>query len=254
MIPMSDSFLVDTHCHIDLFQDPVKVVAETDEHRVFTIAVTNAPLVYRHTADLVSGSRYIRPAAGLHPELVATHGDQLEMLPELLNETRYVGEIGLDYSVPDGSGRIAQRKTLGRILEWCSADGSKILTLHSRRAATDVISALGTSFSKRSIFHWFSGTNKELEKACSLDCFFSVNLAMISSAKGANLISRMPVDRVLTESDGPFVKVHGEQARPANIGRVIDKLASIWGTQSDEARHRVYRNFRTLLGSGVAGE
>ncbi len=87
---------------------------------------------------------------------------------------------------------------------WCAEEEDKILTIHSRRAAADIISMVGNSFQGTAILHWFTGAAKEVERAAAYGMYFSVNPAMVLSEKGRSLISAMPVDRVLTESDGPI--------------------------------------------------
>src|SRR3954471_19043262 len=79
-VPRSRSLaVVDAHCHIDLYQNPKAVVAQAEALAIRTIAVTNAPSVFTYTRDLTAGCRYVRPAAGLHPELVHSHGHELEL-------------------------------------------------------------------------------------------------------------------------------------------------------------------------------
>lgn len=244
---MTNSFLIDTHCHIDLYKDPEAVVREAERNRVYTIAVTNAPFVFKHTAELVAGCRYVRVAAGLHPELVDKYGDQIENLRPLLKKTKYVGEIGLDYTTNDANLRNRQRKTLEHILGWCAEEKDKVLTLHSRRAATDVISMIGNSFQGKAIMHWFTGNTKEVERAADFGMYFSVNPAMVMSDRGKTLISAMPIDRVLTESDGPFVKIFGRECKPENLGFVAKELAKIWNLSQQQAQQKIYENFLSLL-------
>lgn len=243
----NNSFLVDTHCHIDLYKNPAAVVRETERNRVYTIAVTNAPFVFKHTAELVAGCHYVRAAAGLHPELVAKYGNQIEKLRPLIKETKYVGEIGLDYTTTDENLRLKQRKILERVLGWCAEEKGKVLTLHSRRAAADVISMIGDSFQGRAILHWFTGNTKEVERAVCFGMYFSINPAMVSSDRGKALISAMPIDRILTESDGPFVKIAGRDCMPENLSFVVDELAKIWSFSREQAQHKIYENFRSIL-------
>jgi TatD DNase family protein len=245
--------LVDAHCHIDLYDNPAGVVGEAEAAGVYTIAVTNAPSVFRHTAALVKDCRYVRAAVGLHPELVHSHGRQVEKVPPLLKETRYVGEIGLDYTTADQAVRRAQRDVLGKILTWCAEYKDKVLTLHSRRAAADTVEAVGPNYPGGVILHWFSGSAAELERAVGYGMYFSVNPAMVGSQKGQALISRMPVERVITETDGPFVK-HGPQpAEPRHTESVIEGLAELWRASPGEVREAVFANFKRLLTSGGAG-
>jgi TatD DNase family protein len=243
--------LIDAHCHVDLFDNPADVVAEAEAAGIYTIAVTNAPSVFGHTAALVKDCRYVRAAAGLHPELVHSHGHQVVKVRPLLDETRYVGEIGLDYTTPDQLVQRVQREVLGKILSWCAEYGDKVLTLHSRRAAADTISAVGADYPGSVILHWFSGGTSELERAVSYGMYFSVNPAMVASKKGQSLISRMPADRVLTETDGPFVKQGAGPARPRHVQSAVEGLAALWHTSPEGARETVFANFkRLLLGKG----
>jgi TatD DNase family protein len=245
---LDNDLLVDTHCHVDLYENPSEIVEEADSRGVYTVAVTNAPFVYQHTANLVAGRRYVRPALGLHPELVHSHGHQTEQFKALLGETRYVGEVGLDYTTTDASVRQKQRDVLDQILAWCAEYGNKIITLHSRRASRDTIAAIGKNYPGRAILHWFSGSAKEVDEASENGLYFSVNAAMVRSKKGQDLISRMPVDRLLTESDGPFVRVGTRAATPCDVDQALDGLATIWGVSRREAGARVLTTFRTMLG------
>jgi TatD DNase family protein len=244
---------VDTHCHVDLYEKPAEIVAEAEANRVYTIAVTNAPSVFSHTAALTTNCRYVRPAVGLHPELVHSHGRQVELLRPMLKETRYIGEIGLDYSTNDHEVRRKQREVLGLILGWCAEYKDKVLTLHSRRAAADTIAAVGDRYPGRAILHWFTGSVRDLELALSYGMYFSINTAMAQSKKGQSLISHMPNDRVLTETDGPFVKLRSNPATPSDINHVLAVLSGLWGVPYEEARDKVLENFRSLLRPAVAG-
>src|SRR5438093_1555989 len=93
--------LVDGHCHIDLLKDPGAAIQRAESMRVHTIAVTNAPSVFFHTRDLCREKHFVHAALGLHPELVASHGNELPKFRELISETKFVGEVGIDYVTPD---------------------------------------------------------------------------------------------------------------------------------------------------------
>lgn len=147
---------VDAHCHIDLYKHPQQVIDQAENEHIYTIAVTNAPSVFTHTATLVARCKYVRPAIGLHPELVHSHKHELEALRVHLSQTRYVGDIGLDYSTTNEEIKSAQRQVLGTIANWVNECGDKVLTVHSRRATRDVISILSGINALRQGAHLFS--------------------------------------------------------------------------------------------------
>ena len=240
--------LVDTHCHIDLFQSPTSIIEEVENNSVLTIAVTNAPFLFENTQKLSMQSNLVLPALGLHPELVATHGDQLERFHQLIEDTRFVGEIGLDYVTKDEGNRQQQRIVFESILAACAEAGDKVLTIHSRRSASDVVSMIGDEFPGTPILHWYSGARRDLRKAIAAGCYFSVNIAMVRSEKGQQLISEIPADRLLTETDGPFVKHERNPATPASVSVVVDTLAAILNKTREDIRQTVHRNALNAFG------
>lgn len=115
-----------------------------------------------------------------------------------VERTRYVGEIGLDYVTSDPQNRARQREVFAAIVERCTSLGNKVLTIHSRRSAADVIAIVGPGFRGKAILHWFSGTAAQLQRAAEAGFLFSVNPSMMSSKNGRTLAAGMPRDHVLT--------------------------------------------------------
>lgn len=246
--------LFDTHCHIDLYPDYTALIDEVEHSQIYTIAVTNTPSVFRQSASLTAGKKYLRTALGLHPQLVGQRHRELDLMFDLLGETKYVGEIGLDFATRDERDRALQRKIFASILDRCAMLGDKVLTIHSRRAAAEVVDIIGASFSGIVILHWFSGSLNMLEKAVSNGYYFSVNPAMVSSSKGQQLINAMPRDRLLTESDGPFVTVEGKAARPRDVGQVVSALAELFDVSSEAIASLLFDNFKKALKESKANK
>jgi TatD DNase family protein len=246
--------LHDTHCHVDLFPDPQAIVREAEVAQVYTIAVTTTPSVFEHLERLLAGSRFVRPAIGLHPELVAARSSELPLFHAALSRTRYVGEVGLDYVTADDAERKLQRRVLSEILTACAEYGDKIITSHSRRAADDVIDAFGAGFRGTWILHWYSGSERALRRALDHGAYFSVNPAMLSSERGRRLISTVPPDRVLLESDGPFVTCGGPMGsspvRPLDAIETAAELSRLWSIALEDTAVRLKTTFRALLSSG----
>ena len=239
--------LVDAHCHVDLFNNPAEIVRQADDHRVYTIAVTNAPSVFSYTEALAKDSGFVRPALGLHPELVKERAGELSLFLSLLSRTRYIGEVGLDYTSGDVGERAAQRRIFERILEACTSTGDKVLTIHSRRAVPDVLACLKDGFRGKAVLHWFSGSARQIESATNCDLYFSINSAMLRSERGRALVKRMPLERILTETDAPFVRIGLRPAEPVDVVATVAALADLWNVTLEEARARIFQNFRAAL-------
>lgn len=240
--------MIDFHCHLDLYPQPLRVAQECAERGMYVLSLTNAPSAYQGTSALAEGRPRIRTAVGLHPELAEQRKGELPLLLSLLGASRYVGEVGIDGSPALRRSLPSQRAVFEAILEACSEAGGKIVSVHSRRAAADVLDCVEAHpQAGKIVLHWYSGSSRDLRRASALGCWFSVGPAMTRSDKGRALIEAMPPERILTESDGPFAQVDGRPAMPWDVHRAEVDLAEIWGVGVAEAAARVLSNARSLL-------
>ena len=240
--------MIDFHCHLDLYPDPLGVARDCAARQLYILSVTTTPSAWNGTCSIAAGLSRIRTGLGLHPQLAHECKSELPLFQRLLPETRYVGEVGLDGAPEFKQHWSDQMMVFGSVLNACQAAGGRILSIHSRRAASAVLDLLeekpgaGTP-----ILHWFTGSQKELTRAISLGCWFSVGPAMLASEKGRALVSRMPRDRVLTESDGPFAKVDERSALPWDIERAVTGLAALWNEPENSVEQQLLGNLRTLV-------
>lgn len=248
--------LVDFHCHLDLFPDLEEMVRECEAQRIYTLAVTTTPRAWARNRDAAGGTKYVRAALGIHPQLVATHGDEIELWERLLPETRYVGEVGLDAGPTHFRSLPRQREVFHRVLESCARLGDRILSVHSVRAVTPVLDMIEAHLPRgrsRVVLHWFSGSKAEARRAVEMGCWFSINAPMLRNERTASIIaSVIPLDRILTETDGPFAEGPTGPAHPMDIGMALDLCAPTFGIDREEVAERVLRNMKSLLKSGAA--
>lgn len=247
--------MLDAHCHLDRYPDPLAVAAEARARGVFVVAVTNLPshFVAGHTPT--RGLQGVRLALGLHPLAVGANEHEIARFRPLLAQTSFVGEVGLDFS-RDGIGtRELQLRAFREVVGAIRDAGAKFITLHSRRAETAVLEVLREFQVGPAVFHWFSGTRASLDRVLEAGHYVSVNPAMTGSQKGAALIARMPHDRVLSETDGPYVQLSSKPCNPWDVSIVQQHLAKVWAVTETEVRDRVWANFRQLtrVAHGAAG-
>ncbi len=212
--------LYDTHYHLDLQKDRQSAIQEIEENHIYTIAVTNLPDLYRKEVIEVS-SKYVRIALGFHPELIHEYRTQIPLMWDLLPNARYVGEVGLDFS--DESFKKEQVAFFSELVERCKDDRNKIVSIHSRRAVKTVLDIIGKEFKFKPILHWFTGTDEELRGALDRGFYFSINPAMIKSKRFMQLLPLIPQERLLLETDSPFVNVPGTYAN--SLQSLVQSLA-----------------------------
>lgn len=238
--------MLDTHCHLDRYAEPQSVAARASRDGVFVIAVTNLPSHFEIGTPHVARLSRVRLALGLHPLAADQHAEERENFERLFNTTSFIGEVGLDFS-REGKGTADIQTESFRFVARLLSAHPKFVTLHSRGAETETLSVLQEFRVRAAVFHWYSGPVNVIDDVLAAGHYFSVNTAMTQSAKGRKIISRFPRERVLTETDGPYVKVRGMPAQPVAVKVVEQFLASTWHVQSSQASQIVWNNFRHLL-------
>ena len=247
---MNRSGLVDFHCHLDLYPDHAEAVAECEREEIFTLAVTTTPRAWPRNQELASPTKYVRAALGLHPQLVKDRAKEIELWREYLPRASYVGEVGLDASPRFYASFDMQKRIFETILRDCADRGGKILTIHSVRAVRAVLDMIETLLppSRRStVLHWFTGSRSEARRAVSLGCYFSINREMLRNERHHTMVASLPLDRLLTETDGPFVKIYGRDVRPSDVSQTIDALAQARSMPPSELAETVALNLKRLV-------
>jgi len=240
---------MDLHCHLDLYKNPLYVVEECLRRRLYVLSVTTTPSAWVKTNELARGNRRIKTALGLHPQLAEQRKEELILFDRLLDRTRYIGEVGLDGSKENKTFWNDQLEVFNHILDKCnSSGGNKILSIHSRNAATEVLDTLD-QYPKvgKVILHWFTGEITNLERAINRHFWFSVNPVMFKSKKGLKIICSIPKDRLLLESDGPFTQLDGSTLFPWDAVQCIGHLSSIWNSNSALVENQILKNFKKLI-------
>ena len=238
--------MLDTHCHIDLYPNPLAIAKEVERQGILTIAVTNLPSHFEMGLPHLHGFRQIRPALGLHPLMAEHHERERKKFKQTFSKTSYIGEIGLDFSKVGRDTKDIQIESLRFVFDQIQ-DRPRFVSLHSRGAEGTVLELLEEFNILGAVFHWYSGSLTVLDQAVQSGHYFSINPAMIRSKKGRNVIDRIPLDRILTESDGPHVQLRNQPVRPTNIKTVLEVLGDIWGMSFQEADGQVWSNFVKLL-------
>ena len=122
------------------------------------------------------------------------------------------------------------------------------MSIHSRSASKEVLNAIeGYPQAGIPVLHWFSGTDFDLNRAIRLGCWFSIGPGMLRFEKGRSIAKRIPQDRILTESDGPFVRSGSLPLMPWNMKEAEDDLAKVWQTDAKAVQVRLHNNFQRLI-------
>lgn len=239
--------LVDTHFHLDLHKNVKEIAEYIEKNEIYTIAITNTPSVFEHTEKLCINKKFLRSALGLHPELVSSRQHELALFKKLIKKTKYIGEIGLDFSNSNENERKIQSVVFKQIIDWCSSEKNKILSVHSRKAEKEVIDIIGSSFKGKVILHYYSGPLKQLERAIDAGFYFSINHSMTKTKNGRTIISRIPIEKLLSETDAPFVTFGNNSSD--QLEETISNISQIIYLDPNKIKEQIFANFKRVISS-----
>jgi TatD DNase family protein len=249
--------------HDSFDQDRDEVIARAMRAGVAQMIVTGASGEGTRKAIQLAHSRpgYLFATAGVHPHHAT------EVTDELLQELRQlttdrcvvaVGECGLDY-FRDYSPRDVQRTAFHRQLELAAGTGKPVF-LHQRDAHEDFTAILREHRKSLAggVAHCFTGTARELECYLELDLFIGITGWICDERRGKHLIPLMrtiPADRLLLETDGPYLlprDLHPKPAtrrnEPAFLPHIASAVASARGESLEQLAQSSTLACRRLFG------
>ena len=258
--------LFDTHCHLDFesFHDDIDaVIARAAATGVTRLIVPSLDLD-NAAAVLALAERFpgVYAAVGVHPNSAAGWRDEwIDSLRELAQHPRVVaiGEIGLDYYW-DKTPPETQHRALTQQLELAVEVGLPVI-IHNRDASEDVVrllSELVTRHAPRAtplhgVLHSFSADWPTAEAALSLGYYlgFTGPLTYKKADDLRAIAARIPLDRILIETDAPFLAPHphrGRRNEPAYVRHVAERLAEVRGVSLEEIAAATTANALRLFG------
>jgi TatD DNase family protein len=238
--------MIDAHCHIDHYKNPITVAEEAERHGIITIAVTNLPSHFERIYPYFRKFKKIRLALGFHPQSARQSETERTIFERMVSKTSYIGEIGLDFSNENKLSKNSQIETLKFIFSNIK-DRPRFITLHARKAESVVLALLEEFNIESCIFHWYSGPLTILEQAIESGHYFSINHAMTRSNKGRQIIRAIAIDHILTETDGPYIKLGNREVMPTDISSLLIALKDIYGLPLKEIEEHINSNFKRLI-------
>ena len=195
--------IIDTHCHFDMMPNPEGYISAKEKAGDIVIGMTNLPSHFKMGQSHLIGYKHIRLALGLHPLLAAENRKELTLFKRLVDQTSYIGEIGLDFSREGIATKNEQISVLREVLATIKGK-KKIVSVHSRNAEIELLDMLCEFDIQNVIFHWYSGPVDLIPSIIERGFYFSINESMCRSKNGQSIIGKIPRDKILTETDAPY--------------------------------------------------
>ena len=251
--------IVDTHTHLDdpafdLDRDTVIDDSRAAGVRHF-INIGYTPERWQSSRILRDRNPDIHFAVGLHPQLAEKYDSSLhrdlKRAIEVLNPVA-IGETGFDFARATPSFEAQERAFRGQ-LEIAAAAGLPAI-IHQRDAPDALMVELDAWPNLAPIvLHSFDGTERLADWARERGCFVGIGglATRRSSAFLRGLLARIPVDRLLLETDSPYLAPPGASSRrnvPANLPGIAAALAPLWSLSGEELCRLTSKNAVHLFG------
>ena len=256
--------LFDTHCHItdprfdEDFDEMLERFKTAGGQRALVVAdpcdeTPNQEKVF----GLIDRFDFLYGAIGVHPHNAANYTDEAEktiLEYQKHEKCKLLGEIGLDYHY-DLSPRDVQREVFDRQLELAYELG-KPVQLHIREAHGDCMDMLRARAKNgrmpAGIMHCFTGSWESAKVYLDLGLYISLSGAVTfkNAPKLAEVAQKMPADRLLIETDCPYmapVPLRGKRNEPAFVLHTLEKIAQLRETDPEAMAQQLWTNSNAAL-------
>ena len=267
---------IDTHCHLDFPEfdkDRDEVISRAKDRGIASIINIGSSLEgSKKSLELSKQYDFIWATVGLHPH-EADRFDQkvLAYLEEWAKEDKVVaiGEIGLDYFAEKSASRsdasvkncvrdknyskAENQKQLFISLLKLAKDFGKPLVIHSRQAELDTLRILKEVTPQKAVVHCFSGDENFLRECLDLGFFisFTCNITYRKADNLRKLVKVMPLERLLLETDAPFLPPEGFRGRrnePMYVKFLAEEIARVKEISVEEVAKVTTENAKSFFG------
>lgn len=189
---------------------------------------------------------------GIHPESVLDYKESdLLFIEKNLNNSRVlgIGEIGLDYHY--GKENKEKQIVLFRKQLDLARKYDKVVVIHSRDAMSDTINILREYSDLKKVLHCYSGSLESAMELIKINTYFGIGgvVTFKNSNNLINVVKNIPLDRILIETDSPYLSpIRGEKNIPNNVMLIIKKIAEIKGISYDDVLSCTTKNACLLFG------
>lgn len=246
--------------HRSFQQDREEVVARAAASGVTPLVITGTSLRSSAEAARYAG-RFpgkLYATAGVHPhDAKSCDASTIHKLKELaaLPQVVAVGECGLDYN-RDFSPRDVQRKWFAAQVQLAQ-ELDMPLFLHEREASGDFAAILKEHDAKRAVVHCFTGSASELETYLEMGLYIGITGWICDERRGRHLqelVRTIPLDRLMLETDAPFLTPRDLQVKPAEgrnepvyLPHILQTVARCMGRPAEEVAEETTKTARAFF-------
>lgn len=243
----------DVHAHLthDSFTDDLPAVIARAKSVIIHCAGSGL-VDNERVLDLADKYLNVLPSLGLYPwdcvELTEAEVDLvMEQIKKHQRRIMCIGEVGLDHHWGKARGDHEKQEWVFDNFLTLAEDLSKPVLVHTRRAESECLGLL-REHEARAIIHSYTGPQKLVSGFLERGCYFSIPSIVVRSSSFQDLVRKVPIDRLLTETDAPFMApIIGQRSEPVNVKDGLKKIAELKGLSLKEVEQVLTNNYNKLF-------
>jgi TatD DNase family protein len=226
--------MIDVHCHLeqkDYEKDRDEVIKKCERELRAVITCCCHPDDFDLTMKMVEKYKnFVFATVSIHPEYIKEieHlrvDDFLKKIEENKEKIVGIGETGLDFIIEEPEWREKQKELFIKFIDLAK-NLNLPLVIHARKAFAEAIEILEKFGAKRVLMHFF--TAKELlPKIIKNGWSISVNTTLLNSKKIKKIVRDLPIEKIMTETDSPWLGPEGKRNDPLSVKIVAEEIAKI---------------------------
>jgi len=244
--------LLDIHCHLThkLFeQDVDKVIKRSGE--VIIVCAGSGLIDNQKVLALASKHSNVKASLGFYPwDAVNSTDEQINGCINFMKNNKskavIIGEVGLDHHW--GQSKVdwaKQELVFRRLLKFCD-DNNKPVLIHCRDAEAIVLKVI-SDYSCNKVIHCYTGPLSLVPEFLSRDCYFTIPALIAKSKSFVKLCKKLPVNRLLTETDSPYLSpVQLERNEPVNVRLGLEVISKLKDLSFKDCEEQVFKNYESL--------
>lgn len=252
--------MLDSHCHLDdsaIYENRVQIIKEAKEAGVSLMITIGCDLESSKKAiEIAHEFEGVYAAIGFHPQNLENISDEaLKEIKRMASDEKVVaiGEIGLDYHwFKEKSEHDIQKVWFNKQIDLAN-ELHLPLSIHARDATEDTYEILVNNPPKYgAVLHCYSGSTEMMDKFDKLDLYYGFDgpITYKNSVVPKENVKRCPIDRILTETDSPYLTptpFRGQLNGPKHIKEILQEMADLRGLSIKEMEFAVENNFKRLF-------
>jgi TatD DNase family protein len=251
---------IDTHLHLnsERYKNPIEIIESANQvgvNKFITIGTT-----YREFPEILNLVKHpqVYGTLGIYP----TYDENLDFkdietfITKNLNDKIVgIGECGFNQPISEGQRNLTKQEELFRIQIEIANQAELPVVVHTRNSDLETWGVLNSYKNTilKGVMHCFVSDYEYAKKILDLGFYLSFN-GIITYKSGVSIhetIKKMPLDRILLETDAPYLSPEGYRNQPNEpryIPIIAEKIAEIRGIELGLLKEQVYKNSLTLFG------